>query len=184
MRPVKLPDYILIGSGTDKNHDIQTGGASGIGLALSTRLIALGHTVIAAGRRQTQLDQAKAANPKLNTVQGDIGSDAGRIELHQKVIKAFPNVNVLINNAAIADFGAPPLKDTTPAAWEQHKAEIETNLVGTIHLAILFLPHLTTKSQALIINNTSIVGYFPFAGAATYSATKAGLHSFTLSLRH
>jgi uncharacterized oxidoreductase len=188
---------------TQKSTILITGGGTGIGLALSQRLIALGHTVIAAGRRQSALDEAKAANPKLKTVQGDVGSDAGRLALFQKVTKEFPEVNVLINNAGVMG-GAASLKDTTAADWEGHKQTIETNLVGTIHLSILFVPFLIEKANALIVVNSSILGFFPYAQTATYSATKgsftpfliifsviltlfllaAALHSFTISLRH
>jgi uncharacterized oxidoreductase len=156
----------------EKSTILITGGASGIGLAFAIRLMALGHTVIAAGRRQSALDAAKAANPNLKTVQGDIGSDAGRIALFEKVVKEFPEVNVLINNAAIARFDAPLLKDTTPADWLLHKAEIDTNCTGTIHLSILFIPHFAAKKQSLIAILSSIVGFFPISVASTYSATK------------
>eukprot|EP01034_Spumella_vulgaris_P033109 gene33109-40858_t len=170
-------------SNTQKSTILVTGGASGIGLALSVKLSALGHTVIVAGRRQTQLDEAQKANPKLKTIQGDIGSDAGRIALFQNATRQFPDLNVLVNNAGILGAGG-PLKDSTPAEWETYKSVIETNFVGAIHLTTLFLPHLVSKSNALVVNNTSILAFFPVAGVPIYAATKAALHSFTISLRH
>jgi uncharacterized oxidoreductase len=153
-----------------------TGGGTGIGLALAQRLLALGHVVIVAGRRQAQLDQAQKENPALKTIQGDIGSDTSRIALFEKVVREFPDVNVLINNAGISNGAkSPPLKDTTPADWQKHKDVIDINLVGTIHMSILFLPHLTTKQNALIANNTSILAFFPYAASVTYSATKGAI---------
>ncbi len=158
-----------------KSTILVTGGGSGIGLAISQRLIKLGHTVIAAGRRQDRLDQAARENPGLKTIRGDVSTDASRIALFQQVVKEFPEVNVLINNAGVANFDVPPLKDTTAQGWEEHKAIMDTNINGTVHLSILFLPHLLTKPNALIANVTSIVGFFPVANESTYSLTKGTL---------
>jgi uncharacterized oxidoreductase len=161
----------LNSTSTQKSTILITGGGTGIGLALAQRLIALGHTVIAAGRKQAALDEAKAANPKLETVQGDVSSDAGRIALFKKVIKEFPEVNVLINNAGTSGSGT-PFKDTTSADWEQHKELFNINVLGPIHLSILFAPHLITKPNAMIANNSSLVAFVTYAPLASYSASK------------
>eukprot|EP01034_Spumella_vulgaris_P026796 gene26796-33432_t len=147
-------------AGDGKSTILITGGGSGIGLGLAQRLLTLGH-------------------------EGDIGSDASRIALFEKVVKEFPEVNVLINNAGVSN-GAkyPSVKNVTAAGWESHKEVIDINLTGTIHLSILFIPHLITKKNALIANNSSILAFFPYAASYIYSATKAALHSFTISLRH
>ncbi len=161
----------LNSTSTQKSTILITGGATGIGLALGQNLIALGHTVIAAGRRQAALDEAKATNPKLKTVQGDVSSDAGRISLFNKVVKEFPEVNVLVNNAGVQGPGT-PYKDTTAADWEQHKEMFDINVLGPIHLSILFTPHLITKKNALIANNSSLLAFVTCAPVASYSASK------------
>ncbi len=164
-----------------KSTILVTGGASGIGLAISKRLLDLGHTVIVAGRRQTQLDLAKAENPKLKIIQGDVGTDAGRIALFNKATKDYPELNVLINNAGVlADSSLPPLKDATAANWAAFQSELNINVSGPIHLSILFLPHLLTKENALIANVSSLLAFFPFAAFPVYSATK-GEQSFISS---
>jgi uncharacterized oxidoreductase len=156
-----------------KSTILITGGGTGIGLALAQRFMALGHVVIAVGRRQNVLDEAAKNNPGLLTIQGDIGSDATRVTLFKKVIEDFPDVNVLVNNAGFGNFGASPLKDTTLEDWQSHKDVIETNLTGSIHMSILFIPHFLTKPNALIVNNTSMLAFFPIAGSGiTYSLTK------------
>jgi hypothetical protein len=154
-----------------KSTILITGGATGIGLAFAQRLMALGHVVIAAGRRQNILDEAREANPGLRTIQGDISSDSERLNLFQKVIKEYPEVNVLINNAGIISLGL-PLASTTAEHWESHKSVLAINLEGTIHMSILFLPYLVKKPNALIVNVTSVAGYFAFHSAPVYSAAE------------
>eukprot|EP01034_Spumella_vulgaris_P023977 gene23977-30263_t len=96
---------------SQKSTILITGGASDIGLAIGQRLLALGHTVIAAGRRQDVLDSAAKANPGLKIIQADVSTDAGRIELFTKTVKQFPEINVLFNNAGVVHNELPPLKD-------------------------------------------------------------------------
>lgn len=67
--------------------------------------------------------------------------------------------------------------------WSRHKAEIATNFEAPMHLSMLLLPQLLTKTQSRIINVTSGLAFVPIASMATYCATKAAMHSFTLSLR-
>lgn len=78
-----------------------TGGATGIGLGLAKTLISLGHKVIVTGRRPDKLDEAMREAPGLITIQNDIESDEGRKELFDRVTKDYPEVNVLVNNAAV-----------------------------------------------------------------------------------
>eukprot|EP01034_Spumella_vulgaris_P039590 gene39590-48913_t len=173
----------LSASSAEKSTILITGGATGIGLALAQRFLSLGHVVIAAGRRQEVLDKAAKETPGLKVIQGDVGSDETRIALFQKVIKEFPDVNVLINNAG-APAMFPPLKDTSAADWKNHTDMLNINLNGPIHLSILFTPHFITKQNALIANVTGMLAFFPMAAVATGSVSRAGLHSFTISLRH
>ncbi|MGB6175083.1 MAG: SDR family NAD(P)-dependent oxidoreductase, partial [Methylocella sp.] len=92
----------------------------------------------------------------------------------------FPELNILINNAGIMreiniHDKAGSLEDIT--------REIEINLSGPIRLAKQFLPHLKTKSEAAIMNVSSGLAFVPLPISPVYCATKAGLHSFTESLR-
>lgn len=89
-------------------------------------------------------------------------------------------MNVLINNAGIQNRNK-PLKE--PQDWSSIKSEIQINFEAPIHLSTLLLPHFTTKEVAAIMNVTSGLAFAPLAFMPVYCATKAALHSFTLSLR-
>jgi uncharacterized oxidoreductase len=157
-----------------------TGGASGIGLALVERLLSAGNTVIAVGRRREKLDEAKAKHPALHTRVCDVADPAERIALRDWAVKEFPALNVLINNAGIQQ----RLDMKAPLDWEATRNELAINLDAPIHLANLFAAHFLKRPQAAIVNVTSGLSFSPLANVPVYSATKAALHSFTLSLRH
>jgi len=63
-------------------------------------------------------------------------------------------------------------------------AEIQTNLLGVIRVTAAFLEHLRTRPGATLINVSSGLAFVPMARFPVYCATKAAVHSWTLSLRH
>jgi uncharacterized oxidoreductase len=157
-----------------------TGGATGIGLALAQRFVRANNKVIVCGRRVAALADARARVPGLHTVQADVSSADERVALVERVTREHPELDVLINNAGVQNH-PPPL--TQAQDWSQHAHEIETNLGAPMHLAMLFLPHLLSRPEAAILNVSSGLAFTPIARISTYCATKAALHSFTLSLR-
>lgn len=162
------------------NTVLITGGASGIGLALAERFLKAGSRVILAGRREDKLLEAKAKHPEFRVRVCDVGTPAERIALAQWASQEFPELNVLVNNAGIQRRIQFPLNE----AWEQTRQELAINLEAPIHMASLFIPHLQRQQRPAIINVTSGLSFVPLATVPVYCATKAALHSFTLSLRH
>ena len=166
------------------NVVLVTGGASGIGLALAGRLLAAGSQVIVCGRREGALRAAAEAHPGLVTRVCDLAREEERVALAEWVVDAFPALNVLVNNAGIQR----RVRLTEPEPWPETREELAINLDAPIHLALLLLPQLReragSRAGAAIVNVTSGLSFAPFAAAPVYSATKAALHSFTLSLRH
>jgi len=163
------------------NTILITGGASGIGLAFAERFLKAGSKVIICGRRADKLQEVKAKYPALHTRVCDVGQESDRLALAAWAEKEFPEINVLLNNAGIQH--REPLTQVNES-WRYHQSEIAINLEAPIHLALLFLPLLKLQPTSYIINVTSGLAFSPLANAAIYSATKAALHSFTLSLRH
>ena len=72
----------------------------------------------------------------------------------------------------------------TPLDEEGLRDEINTNVLGVIRVAAEFIPHLVQQSNAVLLNVSSGLAFVPMARFPVYCATKAAVHSFTLSLRH
>lgn len=161
------------------NTILITGGGSGIGEALAHRFHDLGNIVIIAGRRQDVLDKAAAGRENLHAFTLDTDSADGVRAFSDQLKRQFPDLNVLINNAGIMRFEALD-KPRDLADVEQ---TITTNLLGPIRMIDAFIDHLTAQPDAVIVNVTSGLAFLPLTMAATYSATKAALHSYTNSLR-
>ncbi|MFD2720082.1 SDR family oxidoreductase [Hymenobacter monticola] len=164
-----------------QNTVLLTGGASGIGLALAVRFLQAGSTVIVVGRRADKLAEAQQLHPALITRVADVADAAERAELVRWATATHPHLNVLVNNAGIQN--RVQLTDEN-ADWEARRQEIVINVEAPMHLATLLIPHLRQRAKAAIVNVTSGLSFAPAAFVPIYSATKAALHSFTLSLRH
>jgi uncharacterized oxidoreductase len=165
------------------NTILITGGNAGIGLAFAERFLNAGNHVIVCGRREEVLQNAKEKFPSLITRVCDLAIETERIALFDWVTSNYPDVNVLVNNAGIQQrFNL--LKADAKNDWSYFSKEITTNLEAPFQLSMLFAPFFATKEEATIINVTSGLAFTPFVIAPIYSATKAALHSFTMSLRH
>jgi uncharacterized oxidoreductase len=158
-----------------------TGGASGIGLALAARFHAAGGTVLACGRREEKLREAAGRLPGLVTRVCDLARPADRRALAAWAVQEHPTLNVLVNNAGIQRY---PRVEAGEGDWEKVEEEIAVNLEAPVHLSMLLASHLRQRPEPAIVNVTSGLAFAPLARAAVYSATKAALHSFTLSMRH
>lgn len=164
----------------DGNTILITGGAGGIGFELAKELQKRGNTVIITGRDQSKLDRAKQQIPQLHVVKSDVGRTADIVALHGLVTRDFPNLNVLVNNAGVmkkinVNDENGPLDDFT--------LEVDINLSGPLRMIKAFLPRLKKAPNAAIVNISSGLAFVPLPIAPVYCATKAALHSFSLSLR-
>lgn len=156
-----------------------TGGGSGIGAALAQRLHDRGNRVIVAGRRQDALDRTIAGRAGMTAMTLDVDDPAAIADFARRVVAEHPTLNVLINNAGIMRFE--PLDRRRELA--DAEATITTNLLAPIRLTDALIDHLTAQADAAIVNVTSGLAFVPLVATPTYSATKAALHSYTVSLR-
>lgn len=156
-----------------------TGATSGIGRGLAEAFHKLGNKVIISGRRQALLDEVTKANPGMDSIALDIADPKSIEATAAKLIRDYPTLNVLINNAGIMPF------DDASKAIDDAVAQsiIATNLLGPIRMSSALIEHLKKQPRATIINNSSVLAFVPIAPTAVYSATKAAIHSFSLSQR-
>ena len=162
------------------NTILLTGGSSGIGRELARRLHDAGNEVIVTGRRASAIDEAIAGRSRMSAYVFDIQDAAAIRRFARQVVAEHPSLNVLVNNAGIMRYeslaGERDLTDATET--------VLTNLLGPIRLTNALMPHLLARADAAVINVSSGLAFVPLAGAPTYSATKAAIHAYTLSLRH
>ncbi|HEY4111236.1 SDR family oxidoreductase [Puia sp.] len=159
------------------NTILVTGGASGIGLGLTRRFLQQKNTVIVCGRREDVLQEAASQNPGLITRKCDLANAADRETLYAWVTKNHPQCNVLVNNAGIQNWMDIADKDF----FQRAQQEIAINIEAPLHLTSLFLNH---QPLTTVMNVTSGLSFTPLTKVPVYSATKAFMHSYTLSLRH
>lgn len=162
------------------NTVLITGGSSGIGLELADAFVTRGNTVLITGTDRTHLDAAQKKLPAVRAFLSDVTDPDAVMQLRGIVLRDFPGLNVLVNNAGIMqmiDFRSGDVDD------RRILREISTNFSGPIRLITAFLPHLKTRERGAIVNVTSGLAFIPLPVAPVYCATKAGMHSFTESLR-
>src|SRR5437868_6393465 len=154
-----------------------TGGATGIGFALAKRFIEEDNTVIVCGRRESALRQAAEKLSALITKPCDLELAGERSALFDWIAKEHGDLNVLVNNAGIQQW----MSASDDNFFQRAKEEITINIEAPVHLASLFQ---NLPSLEVIINVSSGLSFSPLSKVPVYCATKAFLHSFTLSLQH
>lgn len=161
------------------NTILITGGATGIGLCLAQAFLENDNTVLVCGRREEKLKEAKARLPLLEVMRADVSSESERESLAKWAIGH--GVNILVNNAGMQrqiNF----MRGVQ--ALTEGDNEVRCNLEGPVYLSARLIPHLAERKNAAIVNVSSGLGFVPIAVMPVYCATKAALHSFSVSLRH
>jgi len=159
-----------------------TGGTSGIGQGLAEAFHKKGNQVIISGRREDRLRDICAANPGMSHLVLDVRDPAAIRAVAQKVVAEFPSLNLVISNAGVQR--RLEFSPGTPLDEDGLQDEITTNVLGVIRVAAEFIPHLVKQPSATLVNVSSGLAFVPMARFPVYCATKAAVHSFTLSLRH
>jgi len=159
-----------------------TGGGSGIGLEIAKSLTAKGSHVIITGRNADKLEKAASGLNNISTFAGDVTKEADVVKLVAYLTENHKTLDVVINNAGQASLNKLGVEGSD--SFTKASEEILTNYLAVIRLNDALLPLLKQQKEAAIVNVTSIVAIAPNVGIATYAASKAALHSYTLSLRY
>jgi len=161
------------------NTILITGGSAGIGLAMANKFVSLGNRVIVTGRNADKLEAARKESPALEIIQSD-AADPGAVQaLAAEVGDRFPEMNVLVNNAGVMI----PRNHTGPSGdLVALTGELDINLAGPIRMVSVLIDRLKAN-RGTIINVSSGLAFVPLQLSPIYCATKAALHSYTMSLR-
>lgn len=166
---------------TNGNTVLITGGATGIGFALAEAFVNADNRVLICGRRSAKLEEAKQKLPEIQERQCDLSRQADHESLFNWVKDQYQDLNILVNNAGIQR-----AIDIRKGAADllRGEDEVQVNFIAPIHLSAYFVPLLMDKKDAAIINVSSGLAFVPIAAMPVYCATKAGIHMFSVSLRH
>jgi NAD(P)-dependent dehydrogenase (short-subunit alcohol dehydrogenase family) len=161
---------------------VVTGGAGGIGKAISQSLVTAGAKTIIVGR-----DDQKAKNTiKTITKNGgvaifyrtDLSKEQEIAQTIEDIFAKFEKVDILVNNAAISGFMGPVVE--TP--MEEVENVLKVNLISIFHLSKLVLPKMIENHFGRIINISSVAPRRSPANSASYNISKAGLNTLTKTL--
>ncbi|KAK3387407.1 hypothetical protein B0H63DRAFT_412594 [Podospora didyma] len=165
-----------------------TGATSGIGRALTDRMIAAGIFIIAVGRREDRMKElvAKHGDDKIALEVFDVSRLDGIAEWSRRIISRYPRLDCIVLNAGMQrgiDFSQPG-----SIAPSDLTAEMATNYLGPAHMITHFLPHLmsvvaSVRAPVAVVLVSSSLALAPLPRCPNYCASKAALHSLAWTLR-
>jgi 3-hydroxybutyrate dehydrogenase len=158
-----------------------TGGGRGIGRAIALALAQAGVAVAVAARTPAQVEdtagQVRAAGPPALALALDVTDAAAVAGGVATVVSALGAVDVLVNNAGVAE--SAPLARTDPALWEHH---LRVNVTGPYLVTREVLPGMLDRRWGRIINVASLAGLYGAPYVTAYTASKHALVGFTRAL--
>jgi NAD(P)-dependent dehydrogenase (short-subunit alcohol dehydrogenase family) len=160
---------------------VVVGGTSGIGRAIALALAGANADIVAASRRQAEVEQTAAEIERLGraTLRAtvDVRSRASIEALHEQVIARFGRVDILVNSAGITE--KQPTIDFPEDIWNRI---LDINLNGALRACQVFARTMLEQGRGAIINVASLATFVAFREVAAYGASKAGVGALTKSL--
>ena len=162
-----------------------TGCSSGIGLETAIECAKEGHTVFATMRnlnKKSELDKRikkEKLDERIKILELNISDSSSIANTIASIVRQTKKIDVLFNNAGYRLIGS--LEDIT---INEIREQINTNLMGPMHLTKTVLPHMKHGEEpGLIINMSAVPGKIGFSLSTSYCASKFGIEGFTDSLR-
>ncbi len=169
-------------SSLDGSVALITGGGSGIGAALARDLAAAGAAVVVSGRRSEPLEEQVAsivaAGGRASAEVADVRDFDSIRRAVDHAVEQFGRLDVLVANAAIADFG--PVATADPGLWED---VVRTNVLGVLFAVRAAMPTLVAQGSGHVVIVSSASGRETYVGEPAYIATKHATVAFAESLR-
>lgn len=157
-------------------HAVVTGGATGIGLAISKALCAAGINVTVMGRNLERLNQLAANNELIHAVPVDVTDESSVKKAFAEASKLLP-ITILINNAGAVETAS--FQNTTSEQWQKM---LSINLTGSFFTTQAALSDIKAAENGRIINIASTSGLKGYAYTSAYTAAKHGVIGLTRSL--
>ena len=159
-----------------------TGSSSGIGEAIVHMLVEEGARVVVHGRNRERAEKVAAAIGAAGVAIGELSEDGGALRVHAEAVAALSgNIEILINNAGGNAKGNSSKKPFEIDA-EDFVANYRANTLGAVQLCNLSVPDMVAAKFGRIVNVSSAVAMQPNFMGADYSAAKAALLNYTVSL--
>jgi 3-oxoacyl-[acyl-carrier protein] reductase len=159
-----------------------TGSSSGIGEATARMLAEEGARVVVHGRNRERAEAIAAEIGAAGVAIGELSTDEVAASVHAEAVAALGgNIEILINNAGGSQTGnsaTPPSQITA----EQFATNYHANTLPAVRLCNLSLPDMIANRFGRIINVSSAVAMQPNNLGTDYSASKAALQNYTVSL--
>ncbi|QKK22954.1 oxidoreductase [Rhizobium hidalgonense] len=152
-----------------------TGSSRGLGRALAEAVLASGDNLVATARDPAQLaDLSERYGGQVLTLALDVTDAAAAAAAVEAGVKRFGRIDVLVNNAGYGNVGS--IEDTSLADF---RAQIETNLFGTIIMSKAVIALMREQGTGHIIQFSSVGGRIGPAGRGAYSTAKFAVEGFS-----
>ena len=168
-------------------HDkvaIVTGGSRGIGRAIAAALLGQGVHVTITGVNREHLDKAEGELARAAVNGARVAAFAADVRDHLAVqslvdetVRRQNGIDILVNNAGVGWFGT-----VESQGGDDWRRVMDTNVTGLFNCCRAAIPHLRRRGGGWIVNISSLAGSNPFAGGASYCASKAAVDAFSEAL--
>ncbi|HEY9545286.1 MAG TPA: SDR family oxidoreductase [Solimonas sp.] len=159
-----------------------TGGASGLGRALAEHYARNGGRIgigdLNDARGAETLSALRALGGEAFYIHCDVRSEADLISAREQMVEQFGGVDLLFNNAGVAQSG--PIDETTMDDWQWI---VDINLLGVVRGCRVFTPLLKTQGSGVIVNIASMAGLIHPPQMAAYNTTKAAVVALSETLK-
>jgi 3-oxoacyl-[acyl-carrier protein] reductase len=162
---------------------IVTGGSRGIGRAVASALLQAGAHVAITGVNKEHLQKADAGllrsttAPQVLSFAADVRDHLAVSSFMDETARRLGGIDILVNNAGIGWFGS-----VESQGHDEWRRVFDTNVTGIFNCCKAAIPYLRRRGGGYIINISSLAGSNPFAGAASYCASKAAVDAFSEAL--
>ncbi|MEI6809930.1 MAG: SDR family oxidoreductase [bacterium] len=162
-----------------------TGASHGLGLAIASAYLQAGCSIVICARNGNELEKARRQTAKLAgkgqkviALEADVSKEKDAKRLIKVALSEFPQLHILVNNAGV--YGPKGLIED--ADWKEWKDAMQINVMGSVHLCRLVLPHMKAHGYGKIVQLSGGGATNPLPRISAYAASKAAIVRFAETL--